>query len=60
MRLHLPQYLSYLVTGKACSDITSIGCHTNLWDFEKKKYHEWVKKEGIDAILPPIGQSTMK
>ncbi|MFD2635210.1 FGGY family carbohydrate kinase [Pedobacter mendelii] len=33
--LHLPQYLSYLITGKAVADITSIGCHTQLWDFEK-------------------------
>ncbi|MEO5564716.1 MAG: FGGY family carbohydrate kinase [Chitinophagaceae bacterium] len=54
--LHLPQYLSFLVTGKAWSDITSIGSHTNLWDFEKNRYHEWVKKEGIHSILPPIGQ----
>jgi sugar (pentulose or hexulose) kinase len=33
--LHLPQYLSFLISGKVCSDITSIGCHTNLWDFQK-------------------------
>ena len=45
--LHLPQYISFLFTGKYYSDITSIGCHTNLWDFEKNQYHEWVKKEGI-------------
>jgi sugar (pentulose or hexulose) kinase len=54
--LHLPQYLSYLVTKKAYSDITSIGSHTNLWDYEKKKYHDWVKKEGIHAVLPPIAK----
>lgn len=54
--LHLPQYLSYLVTHKAFSDITSIGSHTNLWDFEKKKYHDWVKKEGIDTVLAPIAK----
>ena len=28
--LHLPQYLSYLISSKAYADITSIGCHTNL------------------------------
>ena len=28
--LHLPQYLSFLLTKQAYSDITSIGCHTNL------------------------------
>lgn len=52
--LHLPQYLSYLITGNVCSDITSIGCHTNLWDFEKNNYHEWVAKEGILEKLAPI------
>jgi len=52
--LHLPQYLSYLISGKPCSDITSIGCHTNLWDFQKNDYHQWVHKEGIDQKLAPI------
>lgn len=45
--LHLPQYLSYLITGKAMADITSIGCHTHLWDFEKSQYHQWVIDEGL-------------
>jgi sugar (pentulose or hexulose) kinase len=52
--LHLPQYLNYLVTGNFYSDITSIGCHTQLWDFGKNTYHVWVKEEGIDRILAPI------
>ena len=52
--LHLPQYLSYLITGVAWSDITSIGCHTNLWDFKKNDYHEWVRKEGILEKLAPV------
>lgn len=33
--LHLPQYLHYIITGELASDITSIGCHTMLWDFKK-------------------------
>ncbi|HSQ44476.1 MAG TPA: FGGY family carbohydrate kinase, partial [Ginsengibacter sp.] len=33
--LHLPQYVSFVITGKMFSDITSIGCHTLLWDFKK-------------------------
>jgi sugar (pentulose or hexulose) kinase len=52
--LHLPQYLSYLITGKPYSDITSIGCHTMLWNFETNNYHEWVSKENIDKKLAPI------
>lgn len=52
--LHLPQYLSYLFTGKAVSDFTSIGCHTALWDYQNKKYHPWVEAEGMDTLLAPI------
>lgn len=52
--LHLPQYMSYLVTDRLCSDITSIGCHTALWNFTKNHYHEWLQQEGIAEILAPI------
>ncbi|RFZ95583.1 carbohydrate kinase [Mucilaginibacter conchicola] len=52
--LHLPQYMSYLLTGKAYSDLTSIGCHTCLWDFEQNRYHEWTQQEGIALKLPSI------
>lgn len=52
--LHLPQYLSYLISSNICSDITSIGCHTNLWDFHENDYHPWVKQEGVLEKLAPI------
>lgn len=55
--LHLPQYLSFLISGKPYSDITSIGCHTNLWDFSKNDYHEWVEEEGLLEKLAPIAPS---
>ncbi len=55
--LHLPQYLSFLVSGKAYSDITSVGCHTNLWDFTKNGYHKWVAEEGLLEKLAPIAPS---
>jgi len=51
--LHLPQYLSFVLSGKPCTDITSIGCHTNLWHFQKNAYHKWVKKEGLQAKFAP-------
>jgi len=55
--LHLPQYLSSLFTGQFFSDITSIGCHTNLWNFKKMKYHKWLKKENIIDKLAPIHEA---
>lgn len=52
--LHLPQYLSSILTGRYFTDITSIGCHTGLWNFKKMSYHKWVTKEEIVEKLPPI------
>ncbi|SDF92527.1 Sugar (pentulose or hexulose) kinase [Pedobacter terrae] len=52
--LHLPQYLSFLLTGKAYTEKTSLGCHTNLWDFQKQDYHDWVSVEGISEKLAPV------
>ncbi|MDO8369073.1 MAG: FGGY family carbohydrate kinase [Saprospiraceae bacterium] len=39
------------------SEITSIGCHTMLWDFRKNEYHDWVKAEGFVEKFPPIKPS---
>ena len=52
--LHLPQYLNFVVSSRTVSDITSVGCHTQLWDFKKNKYHHWVYAEGLCTKLAPI------
>jgi sugar (pentulose or hexulose) kinase len=43
-----------LLTGNACSDVTSIGCHTAMWDFDKNRYHEWIQHEGLAIKLPSV------
>ncbi|WP_064196882.1 MULTISPECIES: FGGY-family carbohydrate kinase [Emticicia] len=48
--LHLPQYCSYLFTKQPLSEITSVGCHTAIWDFQKKDYHTWLESEHIHSI----------
>ena len=53
--LHFPNYLASLFTGKFLSEITSIGCHTALWDFDKGQYHPWVS--AIEDKLAPISSS---
>jgi len=58
LALHLPQYLSYLFTRLPCSDLTSIGCHTLLWDFNKQDYHPWVSVESINQVLAPVMPSS--
>lgn len=52
--LHLPQYLASLISRQCCSELTSIGCHTNLWDFDKNAYQQWLKDEQLDQYLPPL------
>ncbi len=55
--MHLPHYLSYLFTHKMFTGITSLGCHTGLWDFRNNNYHRWVEEEGILQKLVPIVSS---
>ena len=55
--LHLPQYISSVISSQVCTDVTSIGCHTYLWDFKKNTYHEWVIREGLDKKFPAILKS---
>ncbi len=56
--LHLPQYFAYLLTQEFYSDITSIGCHTHLWNFDRYKYSSWVFEESIDKILAPLVETS--
>ncbi|MEX0929588.1 MAG: FGGY family carbohydrate kinase [Balneolales bacterium] len=50
--LHFPQYLSYLFTREFTSELTSIGCHTMLWDFKENNYHRWLEQEDVLGLLP--------
>ncbi|SMO54165.1 FGGY-family carbohydrate kinase [Gracilimonas mengyeensis] len=52
--LHFPQYLSYVMTGLQTSELTSIGCHTAMWNFEQDDYHAWMKQEDLLELLPGI------
>jgi sugar (pentulose or hexulose) kinase len=66
--LHLPQWIAQLMSarlgGGAKSvgfgdltalgiEMTSVGCHTMLWDFQKNDYHVWVKTENIVEKFSP-------
>ncbi|HEX8547287.1 MAG TPA: FGGY family carbohydrate kinase [Cytophagaceae bacterium] len=52
--LHFPQYCSFLFTGRKTAEFTSIGCHTAMWNMVANSYHEWLSKEEIGKLLPPI------
>lgn len=55
--LHLPQFISFLFTRRLCSEMTSVGCHTHLWDFGRGDYHPWVKEEELERLLPPFSDA---
>lgn len=55
--LHLPQFLSFLFTKKIVTDITSLGCHTLLWNYNSNNYHKWVQQEGVLKKLAPLQKS---
>ena len=50
--LHLPQYFYFLVSKQITSELTSIGCHTAMWDFDKNCYHAWLADEKIELPVP--------
>lgn len=52
--LHLPQYISWLLSGMKANEMTSLGCHTGMWDFTQNRLHQWVETEEISLKLPPV------
>lgn len=52
--LPYPQYWGFRLTGEAASEITSLGCHTDLWNFETGLYSSLVMREGWIEKLPAV------
>ena len=50
--LPYPQYWGMRLTGKAGVEGTYIGCHTYLYDWEKKTYSSAARKLGLEGKLP--------
>lgn len=53
-----PQYLSYLFTEKVTVDSTYLGCHSFMWNYDKKQYHQWIEDEQIKLPAPIDSGST--
>jgi len=51
--LNYPQYWGFVLTGKLGAEPTYTGCHTYLFDFDKKRYSDVARKLGIVDKLPP-------
>ena len=51
--LPYPQYFGFRLTGVATADITSIGSHTYLWDFNSWHWSHIIDRLDIADKLPP-------
>lgn len=56
--LPYPQYWAWRLTGKLASEVTSLGCHTDLWAPEKGDFSSMVDALGWRKLFPPVAQAT--
>ena len=52
--LPYPQYWGFRLTGIPASEVTSLGCHTDLWNFETDLYSSLVLKQGWLAKMGEV------
>ncbi|MBB2673025.1 UNVERIFIED_ORG: sugar (pentulose or hexulose) kinase [Rhizobium esperanzae] len=48
------QYWTARLTGVAANELTSLGCHTDLWNPKTSAYSSLVDRLGIRALMAPI------
>ncbi len=53
-----PQYWGHRLTGVLASDLSSLGCHTDLWDPYNAAFSSLVDKLGIAGKMAPALKST--
>lgn len=53
-----PQYWAWRLSGIATSEVTSLGCHTDLWRPREARYSQLAQRHGWDALLPPLRRAT--
>ncbi|WP_454855873.1 FGGY-family carbohydrate kinase [Rhizobium binxianense] len=52
--LTYPQYWAARLTGVAANEVTSLGCHTDLWNPRTGAYSSLVDVLGIRALMAPV------
>ena len=52
--LPYPQYWSWRLSGVAASEITSIGCHSHLWNPREGRYSSLARTQGWEQLFPPL------
>jgi sugar (pentulose or hexulose) kinase len=54
--LTYPQYWGYLLTGQMACDVTSLGCHTDLWEPQAARFSTLVGSLGLADRFAPVRQ----
>jgi len=56
IRYWLPyaQYWSWWLGGAACTEVSSLGCHTGLWAPAEGRYSDWAIARGIAERFAPL------
>lgn len=52
-----PQYWTFILTGERCNDLTSLGCHTDLYEPDNQRYSTLPEKMNWRTLLPPTRHS---
>ena len=53
-----PQYWAYRLCGVMANEATSLGCHTDLWDYDKTDYSSLVDRMGWRRLMPMVRKAT--
>lgn len=51
--LMYPQYWAWRLCGVAASEVTSLGCHTDLWRPRQRSWSSLLERQGWQALFPP-------
>ncbi|MHA7777837.1 FGGY-family carbohydrate kinase [Roseibium sp. M-1] len=52
--LTYPQYWAFKLTGVAANEVTSLGCHTDLWCPSANRFSSLVEKLGLTDKMAPV------
>lgn len=52
-----PQYWGWRLTGELATDVTSLGCHTDLWDPWQGRFSSLVERLGLADCIAPARRS---
>ena len=53
-----PQYWGHRLTGKTATDVTSIGCHTDLWEPYEGRLSTLAARLGVTDKMAPVRKSS--